>query len=51
MSELECTDENKRLILDAYNKIKKYILKYIESDKTFYNTTLLSISYSFEVNK
>lgn len=51
MSELECTDENKRLILDAYNKIKKYLLKYIESDKTFYNTTLLSISYSFEVNK
>ena len=47
----ECTEENKRLILDAYNKIKKYLLDYTESDKVFYRASLSNVTYSFEVKQ
>lgn len=47
----ECTEENKKLILDAYNKIKKYLLEYMESDHVFYRASLSNVTYSFEVKQ
>ncbi len=51
MQRHECTEENRKLILDAYNKIKEYLLNYVESNKRFYTTPISVITYSFEVNK
>jgi hypothetical protein len=51
MSPDECTEENKKLILDAFNRIKKYLLEYTNSDRMFFRASLPSVTYSFEVKK
>ena len=47
----ECTEENKKLILDAFNKIKKYLLEYTNSSQSFYRASLFNVTYSFEVKQ
>lgn len=47
----ECTEENKKLILDAFNNIKKYLLEYTNSNQSFRRASLSNVTYSFEVKQ
>ena len=51
MLKKECTEENKELILDAFNKIKKYMLEYTNSNQSFRGASLSNVTYSFEVKQ
>ena len=50
LSKSECTEENKVVIVDAFNIIKYMLLQYSNSDirKRFRKIKVSSIKYSFE---